>query len=135
MILAGGGQCGCVALDDTLFKRSGKKVFGAIWQHDGAAKGPKAVGFGTCFVVAGIVVDLPFLTRTVCLPVLARLWRPKHTGKLGPSPRSAAVMSGLLPPAAPLFRSPMVAAPADGRWLVAVCRRRSGAAPRSGPAR
>jgi hypothetical protein len=29
-----------VAVDDTLFKRSGKKVFGAAWQHDGAAKGP-----------------------------------------------------------------------------------------------
>jgi hypothetical protein len=28
-----------VAVDDTLFKRSGKKVFGAAWHHDGAAKG------------------------------------------------------------------------------------------------
>src|SRR5882757_1663988 len=26
-----------VAVDDTLFKRSGKKVFGTGWQHDGAA--------------------------------------------------------------------------------------------------
>ncbi|MET7665983.1 transposase [Streptomyces sp. NPDC005463] len=33
-----------VAVDDTLFKRSGKKVFGAAWQHDGAARGPKPVG-------------------------------------------------------------------------------------------
>jgi hypothetical protein len=66
-----------VAVDDTLFKRSGKKVFGAAWQHDGAARGPKPVGRGTCFVVVGIVVELPFLTRPVCLPVMARLWRPK----------------------------------------------------------
>jgi hypothetical protein len=28
------------------------------------------------------VVQLPFLTRPVCLPVLARLWRPRHTGKI-----------------------------------------------------
>ena len=28
-----------VAVDDTLFKRSGKKVFGTAWHHDGAAKG------------------------------------------------------------------------------------------------
>src|SRR6476469_8646074 len=28
-----------VAVDDTLFKRSGKKVFGVAWRHDGAAKG------------------------------------------------------------------------------------------------
>lgn len=66
-----------VAVDDTLFKRSGKKVFGAAWQHDGAAKGTKPVGRGTCFVVVGIFVELPFLTRPVCLPVMARLWRPK----------------------------------------------------------
>ena len=67
-----------VAIDDTLFKRSGKKVFAAAWQHDGAAKGPKPVGRGTCFVVVGIIVELPFCTRPVCLPVMARLWRPKQ---------------------------------------------------------
>ncbi|MEU0820195.1 transposase [Streptomyces mirabilis] len=61
-----------VAVDDTLFKRRGRKVFGAAWQHDGAATGPRGVGRGTCFVVLGLVVDLPFLAR----PVMARLWRP-----------------------------------------------------------
>lgn len=66
-----------VALDDTLFKRRGKKVFGAAWQHDGAAVGDKPVGRGNCFVVVGIIVELPFLPRPVCLPVAARLWRPK----------------------------------------------------------
>jgi hypothetical protein len=71
-----------VVVDDTLFKRSGKKVFGAAWHHDGAAKGPKPIGFGNCWVVAGIVVHLPFCSRPVCLPVLARLWRPRRTGKL-----------------------------------------------------
>jgi hypothetical protein len=65
-----------VAVDDTLFKRRGKKVFGAAWQHDGAATGPKPVGRGTCFVVVGIVVQLPFLARPVCLPAMARLWQP-----------------------------------------------------------
>jgi SRSO17 transposase len=67
-----------VAVDDTLFKRHGKKVHGAAWQHDGAAKGSKPVGRGTCFVVVGIVVQLPVLARPVCLPVMARLWRPKQ---------------------------------------------------------
>ncbi|WP_127353843.1 hypothetical protein [Actinacidiphila soli] len=33
---------------------------------------------GTCFVVIGLVVELPFLPRSVCLPVMARLWRPKQ---------------------------------------------------------
>jgi hypothetical protein len=31
-----------VVVDDTLFKRSGKKVFGVAWHHDGAAKGTQA---------------------------------------------------------------------------------------------
>ncbi|MEV0113271.1 transposase [Streptomyces sp. NPDC050844] len=64
------------AVDDTLFKRSGKEIFGAAWQHDGAAKGPKQLGRGTCFVVLGLIVHLPFLARPVCRPVMCRLWRP-----------------------------------------------------------
>jgi hypothetical protein len=71
------GTAVTVAVDDTLFKRRGKRVFGAAWQHDGAAVGVKPVGRGTCFVVVGIIVELPFLARPVCLPVMARLWRPK----------------------------------------------------------
>jgi hypothetical protein len=65
-----------VAVDDTLFKRRGKKVFGAAWQHDGSAAGPKATGFGNNWVVLGLLVTMPFLPRPVCLPVLTRLWRP-----------------------------------------------------------
>ncbi|GAB3837613.1 hypothetical protein GCM10027610_040000 [Dactylosporangium cerinum] len=72
-----------MAVDDTLFKRSGRKVFGVAWHHDGAAKGPKPIGFDNCWVVAGIVVQLPFLLWPVCLPVLARLWRPRYAGSLG----------------------------------------------------
>ncbi|MFC5828455.1 transposase [Nonomuraea insulae] len=76
------GSAIIVVVDDTLFKRSGKKVFGVAWHHDGAAKGPKPIGFGNCWVIAGIIVQLPFLSRPLCLPVLARLWRPGHTGKI-----------------------------------------------------
>jgi hypothetical protein len=73
-----------VVIDETLFKRSGKKVVGAAWHHDGAARGPKPIGYGNCWVIAGIAVDLPFCSRPVCLPVLARLWRPRRTGKNAP---------------------------------------------------
>jgi DDE superfamily endonuclease len=86
-----------VAVDDTLFKRSGKKVFGAAWHHDGAAKGPKPIGFGNCWVVAGIVVQLSFLSRPVCLPVLARLWRPRHTGKIAHARRLAELIAARYP--------------------------------------
>jgi len=64
-----------VVVDDTLFKRSGRRVWAASWFHDGSAKGPKATGFGNNWVLVGIVVSLPMLTRPVCLPVLARLVR------------------------------------------------------------
>lgn len=72
-----------VVVDDTLFRRSGRRVAGAAWQHDASRKGPRAsqVSWGTCFVIAGIVVDLPFTDRPVCLPVAARLW----TAGAGPS--------------------------------------------------
>ncbi|WP_438289547.1 IS701 family transposase [Streptomyces sp. HUAS TT7] len=75
------------AVDDTLFKRCGRRIFGAAWQHYGAARGKKPIGYGTCFVVLGLIVRLPFLKRPVCLPVLARLHRPKH----GPSKVEQAV--------------------------------------------
>ena len=86
-----------IAIDDTLFKRSGKKVFGVAWHHDGAAKGPQPIGFGNCWVVAGIIVQLPFLSRPVCLPVLARLWRPRHTGKIAHARELAELIAARYP--------------------------------------
>jgi len=62
-----------VAVDDSVFRRSGRKVHGAGWQYDGSSPDRDRVSFGTCFVTCGIVVRLPFCTRPVCLPVLARL--------------------------------------------------------------
>jgi hypothetical protein len=62
-----------VAVDDSLFRRSGRKVHGAGWQYDGSSPDRDRISFGTCFVTCGIVVRLPFCTRPVCLPVLARL--------------------------------------------------------------
>lgn len=64
-----------VVIDDTLLKRSGRKVAHAFWQHDGSATTPGAVGFGNNFVVLGVLVVLPFVTRPVCLPVLFRLYK------------------------------------------------------------
>ncbi|WP_239341576.1 transposase, partial [Frankia sp. CiP3] len=68
-----------VAVDDTLFHRSGKKVWAAGWFHDGSAKGSHQVGYGNNWVVVGVVVTLPMLNRPVCLPVLARLVRKDTT--------------------------------------------------------
>lgn len=61
-----------VAVDDTLFRRRGKKVHGVGWFHDGSAAGQTKLGFGNNWVVAAIIVTLPFLSRPVALPVRQR---------------------------------------------------------------
>ena len=66
-----------IAVDDTLMRRSGRRVHAAGWHHDGAAGAParasKPIAWGNCWVVAGIVVRLPMLSRPVCLPVAMAL--------------------------------------------------------------
>ncbi len=68
-----------VAIDDTLFKRWGRKVHHAFWTHDGSAQGGKKIARGNRWIIAGIVVRLPFVTAPLCLPVLFRLWAGKGT--------------------------------------------------------
>ena len=76
-----------LAVDDTLFGRSGRRVWGAHYLHDGAQ--PEGSGrrtrWGNCWVVVVLVVELPCLGgRAVGLPILFRLFRPKddaHPGR------------------------------------------------------
>jgi DDE superfamily endonuclease len=68
-----------VAIDDTLMRRSGPKVFGCCRMYDGGSvSAGQITGVGNPWVVAGVVVRLSFLSRPVCLPVLFRLWRPRQ---------------------------------------------------------
>ena len=68
-----------VPVDDSLVKRRGRKIFGCFWHHDATANSRSgSVAWGNNWVTAGINVRLPFLERTVCLPVLFRLWRPRR---------------------------------------------------------
>jgi hypothetical protein len=76
LLLVPAGEPVVVAVDDSVFRRSGRKVYGAAWQHDGSSPARNKLSFGTCFVTAGIIVALPFCSRPVCLPVLARLHVP-----------------------------------------------------------
>lgn len=69
-----------LAVDDTPFGRSGKRVFGAHYLHDGAQ--PEGSGrrtrWGNCWVVVVLVIELRCLGgRAVALPVLFRLFEPK----------------------------------------------------------
>jgi hypothetical protein len=84
-----------VAVDDSVFRRSGRKVHGAGWQHDGSSPGLSKLSYGNCFVTAGIVVRLPFCTRAVCLPVLARLHLPGKGKGPGKVEMAAALISQL----------------------------------------
>ena len=72
-LLVPAGEPVTVAIDDTLFRRRGKKVWAAGWFHDGSGAGKDKTGYGNNQVIAGIVVTLPMVSRPVCLPVLARL--------------------------------------------------------------
>jgi hypothetical protein len=69
-----------LAVDDTLFGRSGRRVWGAHYLHDGAQ--PEGSGrrtrWGNCWVVVVLVIELECLGgRPVGLPILFRLFRPK----------------------------------------------------------
>jgi hypothetical protein len=65
-----------LAVDDSLFPRSGRKVFGAhLHRDDHVAGGGRQVRFGNSWVVLGLVITLPSSSRTFCLPLLFRLWR------------------------------------------------------------
>src|SRR6266568_2607822 len=68
-----------LAVDDTAHRRRGKKVHGASWIHDGSAPSRNKLAFGHRWVVVGVVVALPFMTRPVCLPVACRRWQGKGT--------------------------------------------------------
>ena len=76
-----------VVIDDTLFRRWGRKVHAVFWTHDGAAQDPNALGRGNRWVVLSIVVELPFCCHPVSLPVLLRFWArqghrvPSATGR------------------------------------------------------
>jgi len=84
-----------VAVDDSVFRRSGRKVHGAGWQHDGSSPARNKLSYGNCFVTAAILVRLPFCSREVGLPVLARLHLPGKGAGPGKVETAAALVRQL----------------------------------------
>jgi DDE superfamily endonuclease len=72
-LLVPAGEPVLIAIDDTLFRRRGKKVWAASWFHDGSAQGKQKTGRGNNWVVLAVVVRLPFCIRPVALPVMTKL--------------------------------------------------------------
>lgn len=71
-----------VAIDDTLARKRGLKVFGVGMHHDPLLSTRKTAitNWAHCWVVLGIVLKLPFCgDRYFCLPILFRLYVPKKT--------------------------------------------------------
>jgi hypothetical protein len=109
-----------VAVDDTMFRRSGRKVHAAYWGYDGSLKvapGSRKLSRGNTFVVAAVVVTLPFLARPVALPVAVRLWRKGGPAKT----RLARELTGLIA-AAPASRGRAVHVVADNAYICSELR-------------
>lgn len=71
-----------IALDDTLFRRSGRKVHAACWVYDGSrqvAKGQEKLSWGNTFIIAAVIVELPFLDRPIALPGVGAVLAPRRS--------------------------------------------------------
>ncbi len=73
-----------LAMDDTLARKRGLKVFGVGMHHDPLLSTRKTAvtNWGHCWVVLGVILKLPFCgDRWFCLPVLFRLYVPRKTAE------------------------------------------------------
>ncbi len=71
-----------LALDDTLARKRGLKIFGVGMHHDPLLSTRKTaiMNWGHSWVVLGVIVQLPFCpNRSFCLPILFRLYVNKKT--------------------------------------------------------
>jgi len=74
------GETILVAVDDTLARKRGLKMFGTGMHHDPllSSRGKAITNWGHSWVVLGILVDFPLWPgRTFCLPILFRLYLNK----------------------------------------------------------
>ena len=73
-----------LALDDTLARKRGLKIFGVGMHHDPLLSTRKTaiMNWGHSWVVLGVIVTLPFCpSRAYCLPILFRLYVGKKTAE------------------------------------------------------
>ncbi len=71
-----------VAIDDTLARKRGLKMFGTGMHHDPllSSRGKKIMNWGHSWVVLGVIVELPFRPgHYFCLPIMFRLYLNKKS--------------------------------------------------------
>jgi len=70
-----------LALDDTLARKRGRRIFGVGMHHDPliSSRGYAVLNWGHSWVVLGVIVELPFRKgHSFCLPILFRLYLNKQ---------------------------------------------------------
>ncbi|MCG8585094.1 MAG: transposase, partial [Pirellulales bacterium] len=80
LIAAWCGETVLIAVDDTLARKRGLKMFGTGMHHDPllSSRGKKIMNWGHSWVVVGVIVELPFRPgHYFCLPILFRLYLNK----------------------------------------------------------
>jgi hypothetical protein len=120
-----------LAVDDTMFRRAGRRVYAAYWGYDGSVKVPsggKKLSRGNTWVVAAVIVALPFVRRPVALPVAARLWRRGGPAKT----QLARELTGLIA-AAPACRRRGLHVVADTAYICTELRRLPAGVTLTGP--
>jgi SRSO17 transposase len=78
------GETIYLALDDTLCRKSGRRMFGVGMHHDPLVSSRKlaVLNWGHSWVVLGVLVRLPFRSdRWFCLPILFRLYLNKSAAE------------------------------------------------------
>jgi hypothetical protein len=98
------GEFVLVAIDDTLARKRGLKMFGTGMHHDPllSSRSKKIMNWGHSWVVVGVIIELPFRPgHHVCLPILFRLYlnkkkAAKHRLKYRKRTELALDMLGLL---------------------------------------
>lgn len=71
------GEVVMLALDDTLARKRGRKMFGTGMHHDPllSSRGQAIMNWGHSWVVLGVIVEFPFRRgHYYCLPILFRLY-------------------------------------------------------------
>lgn len=78
------GETVYLALDDTLARKSGRRMFGTGMHHDPLVSSRKlaVLNWGHSWVVLGVLVRMPFRSdRWFCLPILFRLYLNKSAAE------------------------------------------------------
>lgn len=79
-----GDEAILLAIDDTLARKRGLKIFGVGMHHDPLLSSRKTaiMNWGHSWVVLGVILRLPFCPhRSFCLPILFRLYVSKKTAE------------------------------------------------------